>query len=402
METSTGTSPAPTRDRLVLEPYFRAVEAESLMSPAGELDIAQRVVGARVDYWVALLSWAPLRRGVATAIRESVPEQKKRAVDLEALDVFIASRRTDSQTARLLAEQLAQVDPSSDVADMLYADLQALDAGAASATWLGLRKSQRRAEAFRRHVNGVRRAQLRLHNARAEFARANLRLVVKMANRYRRFTSMALADLIQEGNLGLLTAIDRFDPARGFRFSTYASWWIRHAIRRSISDRGRVVRVPVHVLELRAKVRQCATKFEHEIGREPTTDELANLSGFPAQKIEGLSKVLLERASTPARGAAESLSVIDTLPAKATSSDTSLASEQLREALEDALDELRPMEAEILRLRFGLGDADPLKLREIGAIYSLSRERIRQLQERALSKLRGALEACGFDDALPG
>lgn len=407
MQMSTGTTTATfsagaaARDRVVLEPYFRELESESLMSAAGEHDVASRVVASRIDYWKALLSWAPLRRGVATAAQEAERSRAERTVDVAALEELARSRRSDPEAVARLAASLAHDDPSSDVADMLYADLEALCSGAASGTWLRLRKSQRSSEAFTDYANAVRRARLRLHTARAEFARANLRLVVKMANRYRRFTSLALADLIQEGNLGLLTAIDRFDPSRGFRFSTYASWWIRHAIRRSISDRGRVVRVPVHVLELRAKVRQCATKFEQERGRAPSTEELAGLSGYAAPKIEALSKVLLEPAAAPTRGANESTSLIDTLPAESISTDACLASEQLRDALSEALDELRPMEAEILRLRFGLEGTSPMKLREIGAIYSLSRERIRQLQERALTKLRGLLAESGFDGMLP-
>jgi RNA polymerase primary sigma factor len=241
---------------------------------------------------------------------------------------------------------------------------------------------------------------MHLNAARAEFARANLRLVVSMAHRYRRSGRMSLADLIQEGNVGLLTAVDRFDPRRGFRFSTYGSWWIRHAISRALSDRGRAVRLPVHVIELQAKLSKIRREFEHQNGREPDVDELSSLADVPKEKVERLGRVLLER-DTPRDDAHEASKPrgVDALADDDPAVDTRLESFELDGALQEALDTLRPMEAEILRLRFGLDGNEGHTLREIGEVYSLSRERIRQIQQRALDKLRASLVDEGFGSA---
>ncbi|MCR9163024.1 MAG: RNA polymerase sigma factor RpoD/SigA [Nannocystaceae bacterium] len=390
-------------DTDALEVYFKELERESLMQPKEELAAAQRILSLRQRYWAEMLTYVPLHGGILELILASMPESKREGVDLSAAQREVFGRRgltVDSPKLVALAEQLADADPSCDVADLVTAEVQALLRGRNDGGHLRLRAAQRKSERFETYARRVERARMHLHAARSEFARANLRLVVSMAHRYLRSGRMSLDDLIQEGNVGLLTAVDRFDPRRGFRFSTYGSWWIRHAISRALSDRGRAVRLPVHVIELQAKLAKVRREFEHKHGREPDAGELAALADVPREKVERLGRVLVER-DNPREASQDSPRPrgIDALADEDPAADTRLESFELDGALHEALDTLRPMEAEILRLRFGLDGNEGHTLREIGEVYSLSRERIRQIQQRALDKLREALVVDGFGAA---
>jgi RNA polymerase primary sigma factor len=205
---------------------------------------------------------------------------------------------------------------------------------------------------------------------------------------------MPLQDLIQEGNIGLMKAVDRFDHRKGFRFSTYGSWWIRHAISRAIADKGRAVRLPVHMIDAYHKVSKARRELEAKNGREPTADELAAHTGLAAAKIEKMETLLLEQPISLDRPVNEEdgRKVIDFLQddeseAPGETMEADALSEQVREVITG----LRPIEADILRKRFGLESDNELTLKEIGEQYSLSRERIRQLQEQALGKIRREL-----------
>ena len=386
-----------------LDLYFRDLDREHLLDSDEETRVAQRIVELRQRVWACLLSYVPLHGGVAEVIEDTLPKNRRERVDLEAAKARVFGKRGVTPTTPAvvtLAAQLAEADPSSDIADVLAAEVQSLLRGPNEGGRLKLRAAQRKSERYEDYAHAVERARILLNAARAEFARANLRLVVSMAHRYLRTGRMSLDDLIQEGNVGLLTAIDRFDPERGFRFSTYGSWWIRHAISRALSDRGRAVRLPVHVIELQAKLTKIRRDFEQVHGREPDAEELAALAEVPTDKVERLGRVLLER-DNPREGSEEGAPRrgIDALADEEPAVDTCMESFELGGALHEALDELRPMEAEILRLRFGLDGSEGLTLREIGEVYSLSRERIRQIQQRALNKLRDSLEVEGFGAA---
>jgi len=396
----TGQRPA---DAAALDIYFRELERESLMKPDEELAAAERILALRQRYWAELLAYVPLHGGILELVTSSMAVDKLERVELGAAERTVFGKRgitADSAAVVRLAEQLADADQSCDVADMATAEVQALLRGRNDGGRLKLRAAQRKSERFATFAQSVERSRIHLQAARAEFARANLRLVVSMAHRYLRSGRMSLDDLIQEGNVGLLTAVDRFDPRRGFRFSTYGSWWIRHAISRALSDRGRAVRLPVHVIELQAKLAKIRREFEHKTGREPDAEELAALADVPKDKVERLGRVLIERDSP--REESESGARprgIDALADDDPAADTRMESFELDGALQGALETLRPMEAEILRLRFGLDGNDGHTLREIGEVYSLSRERIRQIQQRALDKLRNALVDDGFGAA---
>ncbi len=386
-----------------LDAYFKDLERETLMRPEEELSAATRILALRQRYWAELLGYVPLHRGVLELIEASLPAAKKAAIDLDAARRLISGKRglsVESPAIVAFAEQLADADPSSDVADMIAAEVQGLVSGRNDGGKLKLRSAQRRADRFVEYARAVERGRMLLQQARSEFARANLRLVVSMAHRYRRSGRMSLADLIQEGNVGLLTAVDRFDPRRGFRFSTYGSWWIRHAISRALSDRGRAVRLPVHVIELQSKLSKLRREYEHKHGHEPDLDVLAGLADVPKEKIERFGRVLLEPDTPRAEGGEPGRPAgIDALADAEPAVDQRLESVQLDDALQGALETLRPMEGEILRLRFGLDGSESLTLREIGEVYSLSRERIRQIQQRALVKLRDTLCEEGFEAA---
>ena len=243
---------------------------------------------------------------------------------------------------------------------------------------------------FRNYLASCREAHRRARRLSERFTKANLRLVVSLARRLSR-GQLSLQDLIQEGNIGLIKAVERFDHRRGFRFSTYASWWIRHAISRAIYNKGRHVRLPVHVHDASQKITKARRLYLARHGREPSVEELARETGLADAKVERI----LRLASGPILSLDVPASRADDRPAVdmleddlAVGPGSALEATELEHALEEALELLRPMEADILRRRYGLEDTEPETLREIGERYALSRERIRQLQERAIVHVR--------------
>jgi RNA polymerase primary sigma factor len=203
---------------------------------------------------------------------------------------------------------------------------------------------------------------------------------------------MPLQDLIQEGNIGLMKAVDRFDHRKGFRFSTYGSWWIRHAISRAVADKGRQVRLPVHMIDAYHKVARAKREFEMKRGRDATLEELAEKTGLPLAKIQKMNGLLLDQAVSldkPIGGGddGEGRRLVDFLKDESgTAPGEQIATDAMNTQVKRLISRLRPIEADILRKRFGLVDDEELTLKEIGSQYSLSRERIRQLQEQALGK----------------
>ncbi|SDB20860.1 RNA polymerase sigma factor RpoD [Belnapia rosea] len=242
---------------------------------------------------------------------------------------------------------------------------------------------------FRDIYATVSRGEREMSTAKTEMVNANLRLVVAIAKKYRN-RGLQFLDLIQEGNIGLMKAVDKFEYRRGFKFSTYATWWVRQAITRSIADQARTIRVPVHMIETVNKVNRTSRLMMHDLGREPTDDELAERMGLPVAKIKQVLKIAREPISleTPV-GDEEDAHLGDFIQDKdAVSPDDVAMQSSLRENTTRILASLTPREERVLRMRFGIGMNTDHTLEEVGQQFGVTRERIRQIEAKAVRKLK--------------
>lgn len=384
--------------------YLKGLASLTLMTAEQEREQAKRISDRRHERWMAILSAPHFVDGIIELAKEHLPkpvEDEQLYLDVSAAARAVRRRRTKANLAAAkeansaLTESLCTVDRDQVVADMICADLDALDAGDRRSMSLRVTLPRGRDATFNRYVDRVRRTTQSFWHARSAFVRANLRLVVAMARRYAR-GRMSMADLVQEGNIGLLQAVDRFDYARGFRFSTYAAWWIRHAINRAIQNKAREVRLPVHVLDALSKVSRAQREHETRHGVQSSPKDIAEKTGIPEKKIQRLQSRYLVHDNPVALDApvpgSEDSHRIDLLVEPDVVTPTDVMTGRLTaETIEAAMDDLPEMERDILRLRFGLDSGSSQTLREIGERYSLSRERIRQLQERALGRIRDRL-----------
>ena len=397
--TTTATSSAPkspkesthaTADRQdALARYFHEMSNGGLLDAEQEAAIASQLRAEEESIWQALLSFAPLVAPLTARINLELGEKKE--INVRGLraaatkDLKKASVKTQDaleRAARKVAVLLRERDPDQDIL-------------------LGLAQSvennelpyEGSADAYRSYSLALRSLQQKANRTRNRFVESNLGLVVSVAKRYQ-FSGMSLSDLIQEGNLGLLRAVSRFDDRRGFRFSTYATWWIRHAVGRGVSDKSRTVRVPVHVTETSQKLKRLTQDMARDLGREPSREELSKAAEMSVAKIE--STLQAARAASISLdapvgddGERERMEVFSTDEEDSVFEKMSTIALSKRASL--ALGTLAPIEKEILNRRFGLEGKNATTLQDIANHIGKSRERIRQIQEKALLKLRAQL-----------
>jgi RNA polymerase primary sigma factor len=365
-----------------LSMYFRDMQALHVLRPEEEFTSAREIEALEIMLWETILAFVPARE----LVLEILEQEKAHAAAIKLV--------RKSRSMKKAAADLREHDQDKLWAEATVAAIERMHRGIGK-SGAALPKVVR-AKGFQEWVRKVMASDRAAQEARNDFVKANLRLVVSIARRFNH-GRMSLADLIQEGNLGLMKAVERYDYRRGFRFSTYASWWIRHAISRALADKGREIRLPVHMIDAQHRLSKARRELTAKLGRSPTTEELAEATQMPADKIENMRRWVLDQSISLDRPVGDEDGrvlgeVLEDPEREEVSPTGDLEMEALTDEIHALLRSLKPIEADILRQRFGLVDDQELTLKEIGEKYNLSRERIRQLQEQALTKMRRALQ----------
>ena len=378
-----------------LSVYFREMSDLDVLEPKEEFARAEAIESLEIEIWKRVLSYPSLTdyllRRVEAALAETPSFRSvRRAATIARKSPTKENLSRVGKAIDRIGVELRSADQDRIVLEESIEHLRELAraGGKIGAVSLTSRK-------FANYLAGVGAAQRRAQSARNDFVKANLRLVVSIARRFNH-GRMPLADLIQEGNIGLMKAVERYDYRKGFRFSTYASWWIRHAISRALADKGREVRLPVHMIDAHHRITKAKRELTAKLLRPPTSEEIAEATDMRVSKVEKLRTYLLDNSLSldkpvndeDGRTLGEILEDPDTLDDALVHQ---LTVKKQASRVRVILDGLKPIEADILRQRFGLDDDEERTLKEIGLKYNLSRERIRQLQEQALGKMRVAM-----------
>ncbi len=384
----------------VLQQYFKEAAAIPMLKPHEEQAIAQSIEQLESALWGHLLSYPALLEPILALLlarleppHPNLETLRRMARELRRSCRAPGRRRYDAACERLGAE-LRERDLDREVLEDLMCRLERLGRGEETQLFGQPVRIKVASKAFSAFLRRARELAEASQAERHRFVRANLRLVMSIVYRHGH-GQLPLHDLIQEGNLGLIKAVGRFDYKRGYRFSTYAGWWIRHAVNRAIANKGRLVRMPVHQLDSQRKITKATWKLTSSLGRPPTEEELSDSMGVTQEKLD----VLQQSSSSPALSLDKSLGedggqrFIDLLDDEDRPSPSDEAMQrELSEHVLRLVDALTPMEADVLRRRFGLASGSEETLQEVGERYGLSRERIRQIQEEALTHLRRELQ----------
>ena len=380
--------------------YFRDMAELDVLRPEQEFETARQIETMEIELWKTILGFVPGAEWMADTIDRAIGEP------LAELKTFRASAERSRKKASIQArsrfsKEISQIAVKLRVMDIdrIFLDAAVGEVARVGRVLQGLPYEGQvsfstASKAFRDYVRSVATQAVRLKQAKNEFVKANLRLVVSIARRFNH-GRLPLPDLIQEGNIGLMKAVERYDYRRGFRFSTYASWWIRHAISRALADKGRAVRLPVHMIDAYHRIGKSQRELQSKLERPPTTEEVASATGIEVEKLEKMKTFLAETPVSLDRPISDEdgRRLIDVLvdPDAADAVPDQMASTETQSEMLKLLGDLRPIEADILRKRFGLETDRERTLKEIGDEYRLSRERVRQLQEQALGKMRRAM-----------
>jgi len=380
--------------------YFRDMAELDVLRPEQEFETARKIEELELDLWRTILAFSPgadwVMDRVESAVEKPVLEAKPYRLAAEGArhKSSIPARSRFDKAGLRLATKLRAIDIDRLFLEAALTEIQRVGRATRGLPFEGTVPFSTTTKAFGEYVKVVAQKAFQLKVAKNEFVKANLRLVVSIARRFNH-GRLPLADLIQEGNIGLMKAVERYDYRRGFRFSTYASWWIRHAISRALADKGRAVRLPVHMIDAYHRIAKSQRELQSKLERPPTTQEIAAATGIEAEKLEKMKTFLSETPVSLDRPISDDdgRKLIDVLvdPNDGPAVPEQMEFSETQDEMMKLLASLKPIEADILRKRFGLTNDRERTLKEIGDEYRLSRERVRQLQEQALGKMRRAM-----------